>query len=95
MAATNDPQMEPYFKINRWNQNSVEQIKTELIKAICGDSGISDASSIDLEIHTSGTEIDYIRIVGSVQDVTELQRAARIVAVNTRDEVVVQNDLTV
>ena len=94
-AATNDPQMEPHFKVNRWNENTIEQIKTELIKAISGDPQISDPSGIGLEVHTTEKGVDRIRLVGSAKDDGERQRAARVVVVNTRDEVVVQNELTV
>ena len=93
MAATNEPRMEPHFKINRWNENTVDQIRTELRNAISGDSGIADASSIDLEVVTSGAEVERIRLVGSVRTEDERHRAARIVSVNTHDEVTVQNDL--
>ncbi len=96
MLQGNDPRVGAFFKINRWNQNSLEQLKTELLKAISEDPEIRDASNVGLELETYGkSQVQLIRLIGSVDNEAERQRAARIVAVNTIDEVTVENDLTI
>jgi len=96
MLQGNDPRVGAFFKINRWNQNSIEQLKTELLKAIAEDPEIRDASNVGLELETrGGNQVQLIRLIGSVGSEAGRQRAARIVAVNTIDEVTVENDLTI
>ncbi|MFW6312635.1 MAG: hypothetical protein ACOC2N_01975 [Spirochaetota bacterium] len=96
MLQGNDPRVGAFFKINRWNQNSLEQLKTELLKAISEDPEIRDATNVGLELETHGQpQVQLIRLIGSVGSEAERQRAARIVAVNTIDEVTVENDLKI
>jgi hypothetical protein len=93
MEKRHEPQVGAHFKVNRWNENSLEQLKTELLKEISRDEHIADASGIDLELATEGNEVTRIRLTGTVGTVVEAARAARIVEANTHDEVEVQNDL--
>ncbi|MFP4114139.1 MAG: hypothetical protein ACOC2Y_04930 [Spirochaetota bacterium] len=92
---SHEPQIGPFFKVRRWNENSVEQLKTELLKAIAQDPEIGDASNMGLEIGTAGNEVKSIRLIGAADSGDDRDRAARIVAVNTADEVEVKNDLVV
>ena len=93
MQPTNDPRVGAFFKINRWNRNSAEQLKTELLKALTDDPEIRDASKIGLEVETSGSEVTGMRLSGTVSSEHERQRARRVIEVNTHDEVEVKNDL--
>ncbi|MFW5684808.1 MAG: hypothetical protein ACOCVK_02645 [bacterium] len=95
MNQNTDPRVGAFFKINRWNQNSIEQLKTELLSAIQEDPEIKDASNIGLEMETDIRKVDRIKLVGSVGSESERQRARRIVEVNTHDEVEVENELGV
>lgn len=93
MEKRNEPQVGAHFKVNRWNENSLEQLKTELMKEISQDEDIADASEVDLELATEGNEVTRIRLTGTVGTVVEAARAARIVETNTHDEVEVENEL--
>ena len=93
MEKRHEPQVGAHFKVNRWNENSLEQLKTELLKEIARDEHIDDASGVDLELETEGTEVTRITLVGSVGSPVEAARAARIVETNTHDEVTVVNEL--
>lgn len=93
MEKRHEPQVGAHFKVNRWNENSLEQLKTELLKEISRDDYIADASEVDLDIETTGNEVSRIRLTGTVGTVVEAARAARIVEANTHDEVQVDNEL--
>lgn len=93
MEKRHEPQVGAHFKVNRWNENSLEQLKTELLEEIARDEYIDDASGIDLELVTDGTEVTRIRLTGTAGSVVEAARAARIVETNTHDEVEVLNEL--
>ena len=95
MDHTHEPQVGAFFKINRWNTNSLEQLKTELLEAIAEDPRIGDATNIGMEFDTPASKVERIRLVGRVESEAERQRARRIVEVNTHDEVVVENELAV
>jgi hypothetical protein len=95
MNQTPDPQMGAFFKVNQWNKNSVEQLKTELLKAIAEDPEISNASNIGLDLEAGIAKVERVRLVGSVGSEAERQRARRIVEVNTREELEVENELAV
>ena len=92
---TNEPQIGAFFKIHRWNENSIEQLKTELLKALSQDPEITDASNVGMEIESVGNEVRTIRLIGSVGSDDERTRASRLVEVNTHDEVDVKNELVV
>ena len=95
MQNVHEPQVGAFFKISRWNENSIEQLKTELLKALAQDPYISDASRIGLEVQTAGNEVRGMRVIGTVPTEDERTRAARIIEVNTHDEVAVKNELAV
>lgn len=95
MSYPQGPQIGAFFKINRWNTNSIEQLRTELLKAMAEDPQITDATNIGLELETATNKVERIELVGSVKSEPERQRAARIVEVNTHEEVVVENELAV
>ena len=96
MLQGSDPRVGAFFKINRWNENSLEQLKTELLKAIAQDPQVGDASNVGLELETHGSNsVRFIRLIGSVASEPDRARAARIVQVNTADEVDVANELEV
>lgn len=95
MQHAKEPTVGAFFKVRRWNENSLEQLKTELLKAIEEDPQIDDASAVGLELETGGNKVGAIRIVGTVSSDDERTRAGRIVGVNTHDEVEVKNELAV
>jgi hypothetical protein len=100
MSSPNSPYGQPptinaHFALLRWNQNSLEQLKTELLKAITEDPQISDPSNIGLDIEADGNTVTHITVVGTVKSELDRQRAQQIVEVNTQDEVSVKNELSV
>lgn len=95
MERMNDPQIGAFFKVHRWNENSLEQLRTGLLNAIRDDPDIGEDARISLEPEREGNVVTTVRLTGTVRHESERQRAARIVTVNTHNEVAVENDLTV
>jgi hypothetical protein len=95
MEKRHEPQIGAWFKVNRWNENSLEQLKTELDKAVADDPHITDATKVELRLESAGNKVDRIRLVGTASSREEAERAVRIVETNTHDEVAVENELAV
>lgn len=95
MQRMNDPQIGAFFKIHRWNENSLEQLRTELLSALSHDPDIGDDAEIDLHTEGSGNVVTTVRLTGAVASERERQRAAKVVLVNTHNEVAVENELAV
>jgi hypothetical protein len=89
------PQLGARFKKNRWNENSLEQLKKELEEEIHADSGVSADSAVIVRPEASGNHVTRIAIEGHVQNETERQRVREIVAINTFEEVEVDNELVI
>lgn len=89
------PAVSSHFAVMRWNENSAEQLKRELLKAIVEDPEIDDSTNIGLDITHEKDKVSEIAIVGAVSSERDRQRAQRIVEVNTHDEVAIRNELKV
>lgn len=95
MSSYYQPAVSPYFASNPWHLAKQNDLEDELQKAIVEDPEIASKADISVDVTTDGKKVTEIHLVGSVASDKELQRAAEIVSVNTRDEVKIVNELVV
>lgn len=87
------PPVAPYFAANAWNVTDTKDLRKELQKAIVQDPEIQHKADVSVDVRTDRAKVTEIHLIGSAGSDREKERAEQVVAVNTRDEVKIVNEL--